>query len=139
VNYTDIFIRRPVLATTISLLILVLGLQAIIDMPIRQYPETQNAVVTVSTVYYGADAETVAGFITQPLETAIAQAEGIDYLSSTSVSNASTIMSTLRLNYDSNRALTDISSKVSAVLNRLPPEAKRPVLTVQVGETVDAM
>jgi len=139
VNYTDIFIRRPVLATTISLLILVLGLQAIINMPIRQYPETQNAVVTVSTVYYGADAETVAGFITQPLETAIAQAEGIDYLSSTSVSSASTISATLRLNYDSNRALTDINAKVNAVLNRLPPEAQQPVLTVQVGETVDSM
>lgn len=138
-NYTDIFIRRPVLASTISLLILVLGLQAIINMPIRQYPETQNAVVTVSTVYYGADAETVAGFITQPLETAIAQAEGIDYLSSTSVSNASTISITLRLNYDANRALTDINTKVNAVLNRLPPEAQQPVLTVQVGKTVDSM
>jgi len=138
-NYTDIFIRRPVLASTISLLILVLGIQAIINMPIRQYPETQNAVVTVSTVYYGADAETVAGFITQPLETAIAQAEGIDYMSSTSVSNASTISVTLRLNYDSNRALTDISTKVNAVLNRLPPEAQQPVLTVQVGKTVDSM
>ncbi|MDX8391685.1 MAG: efflux RND transporter permease subunit [Mariprofundaceae bacterium] len=138
-NYTDIFIHRPVLATTISLLILVLGLQAIINMPIRQYPETQNAVVTISTVYYGADAETVAGFITQPLETAIAQAEGIDYLSSTSVSSVSTISATLRLNYDSNRALTDINTKVNAVLNRLPPEAQQPVLTVQVGATVDSM
>ena len=138
-NYTDIFIRRPVLATTISLLILVLGLQAIINMPVRQYPETQNAVVTVSTVYYGADAETVAGFITQPLETAIAQAEGIDYLSSVSVSSASTIQATLRLNHDANRALTDINTKVNAVINQLPPEAQQPVITVQVGETIDSM
>jgi len=139
VNYTDIFIRRPVLAATISLLILVLGVQAIINMPIRQFPETQNAVVTVSTVYYGADAETVAGFITQPLETAIAQAKGIDYLTSTSVSGASTISARLRLNYDANRALTEINAKVNAVLNRLPPEAQQPVLTVQVGQTVDSM
>lgn len=138
-NYTDLFIRRPVLATTISLLILVLGLQAIFNMPIRQYPETQNAVVTVSTVYFGADAKTIAGFITQPLEAAIAQAEGIDYLSSISVNSASTISATLRLNYDSNRALTDISTKVNAVLNRLPEEAQEPVITVQVGETVDSM
>jgi len=138
-NYTDIFIRRPVLACTISLLLLVLGLQAIINMPIRQYPETQNAVVTVSTVYYGADAKTVAGFITQPLETAIAQAGGIDYMSSTSVSNASTISVTLRLNYDANRALTDINTRVNAVLNRLPPAAQQPVLSVQVGKTVDSM
>jgi len=138
-NYTDIFIKRPVLATTISLLILVLGLQAINQLPIRQYPETQNAVVTVSTVYYGADAKTVAGFITQPLETAIAQAGGIDYLSSVSVSSASTISATLRLNYDSNRALTDINAKVNAVLNQLPSQAQQPVITVQVGETIDAM
>jgi len=138
-RYTDIFIRKPVLATTISLLLLVLGFQAIMNMPIRQYPETQNAVVTVNTVYFGADAETISGFITQPLETAIAQAEGIDYLSSVSVSGASTITATLRLNHDSNRALTDISAKVNAVLNQLPAEAQQPVITVQVGETIDSM
>jgi len=138
-NYTDLFIRRPVLATTISLLILVLGLQAIFNMPVRQYPETQNAVVTVSTVYYGADADSVAGFITQPLETAIAQADGIDYLSSVSVNSASTIQATLRLNYDANRALTDINAKVNSVINQLPPEAQQPVITVRVGETIDSM
>lgn len=138
-NFTDIFVRRPVLATTISLLILVLGLQAISMLPVRQYPETQNAVVTVSTVYYGADAKTVAGFITQPLESAIGQAGGIDYMSSVSISGASTISATLRLNYDSNRALTDINSKVNAVLNQLPAEAQQPVITVQVGETIASM
>ena len=138
-NFTDLFIRRPVLATTISLLILVLGLQAISLLPVRQFPETQNAVISVNTAYYGADAKTVAGFITQPLETAIAQAGGIDYLSSVSVSGNSTITATLRLNYDSNKALTDISSKVNAVLNQLPAEAQQPVITVQVGETVASM
>jgi len=138
-NFTDLFIRRPVLATTISLLILVLGLQAIKLLPVRQFPETQNAVITVNTAYYGADAKTVAGFITQPLETAIAQAGGIDYLSSVSVSSSSTITATLRLNYDSNKALTDISSKVNAVLNQLPAEAQQPVISVQVGETVASM
>ncbi|HKI61326.1 MAG TPA: efflux RND transporter permease subunit [Mariprofundaceae bacterium] len=138
-TFTDVFIRRPVLATTISLLILVLGLQAIKLLPVRQFPETQNAVVTVSTAYFGADAKTVAGFITQPLESAIAQAGGIDYLSSVSISGSSSITATLRLNYDSNKALTDISSKVNAVLNQLPAEAQRPVITVQVGETIAAM
>jgi len=138
-NFTDIFIRKPVLATTISLLILVLGLQAISMLPVRQFPETQNAVVTVSTAYYGADAKTVAGFITQPLESAIGQAGGIDYMSSVSISGVSTISATLRLNYDSNKALTDISSKVNAVLNQLPVEAQQPVITVQVGETVASM
>ncbi len=138
-NYTDLFIRRPVLASTVSLLILVLGIQAISGLAVRQYPETQNAVVTVTTVYYGADADTVAGFITQPLETAIAQAEGIDYLTSTSVSGVSTISAYLHLNYDSNRALTDINAKVNSVLNQLPSEAQQPVLSVQVGEAIGSM
>ena len=138
-NYTDLFIRRPVLATTISLLILVLGIQAISKLAVRQYPETQNALVTVTTVYYGADAQTVAGFITQPLETAIAQADGIDYLTSTSVSGVSTISATLRLNHDSNRALTEINARVNSVKNQLPAEAQQPVLTVQVGESIGSM
>src|SRR5271154_4921196 len=138
-NFTDIFIRKPVLATTLSLLILVLGLRSLVSLPINQYPKTQNAVVTVSTAYYGADAATVAGFITQPLEGAIAQAQGIDYLSSTSVSGVSAITATLRLNYDANRALTEINTQVNSVRNQLPPEAQQPVLTVQVGQTIDAM
>ncbi len=98
-NFTDFFIRRPVLATTVSLLIVVLGLRSLFNLPVNQYPRTQNAVVTISTTYYGADAQTVAGFITQPLESAIAQAQGIDYLSSSSSSGVSTITATLRLNY----------------------------------------
>jgi multidrug efflux pump len=138
-NFTDIFIKKPVLATTLSLLILVLGLRALMGLPVRQYPKTQNAVVTVATAYYGADAETVAGFITQPLEGAIAQAQGIDYLSSTSSLGVSTIQATLRLNYDANRALTEINTQVNSVRNQLPPEAQQPVLTLQVGETIDSM
>jgi multidrug efflux pump len=138
-NFTDIFIRRPVLASVISLLIVVLGLRSLFSLPINQYPKTQNAVVTISTTYYGADAQTVAGFITQPLESAIAQAQGIDYLSSSSTSGTSTITATLRLNYDSNRALTEINTQVNSVRNQLPPQAQQPVLTVQTGQTTDAM
>src|SRR5438552_1696299 len=138
-NFTDIFIRKPVLATTISLLILVLGVRSLTSLTVRQYPKTQNAVVTVNTAYYGADAQTVAGFITQPLEGAIAQAQGIDYMPSTSASGASIITATLRLNYDANRALTEINTQVSSVRNQLPPQAQQPVLTVQVGQTTDAM
>src|SRR5437016_4034415 len=138
-NFTDTFVNKPVLAVVVSLLILVLGLRALADISVRQYPKTENAVVTVSTAYYGADAQTVAGFITQPLEGAIAQAQGIDYLSSSSTSGVSTITATLRLNYDANRALTEISTQVNSVRNQLPPEAQQPVLTVQVGETIDAM
>ena len=138
-NFTDLFIRRPVLAMVINLLIVVLGLRSLFSLPINQYPHTQNAVVTVSTAYYGADAQTVAGFITQPLESAIAQAQGIDYLSSSSSSSVSTITATLRLNYEATRALTEINTQVSSVKNQLPPQAQQPVLTVQSGQTTDAM
>jgi multidrug efflux pump len=138
-NFTDTFINKPVLAIVVSALILVLGLRALSDLSVRQYPKTENAVVTVSTAYYGADAQTIAGFITQPLEQAISQAQGIDYLSSTSVSGVSTITATLRLNYDANKALTQIQTQVSSVRNQLPPQAQQPILNVQVGETIDAM
>ena len=138
-NFTDLFIRRPVLSSVVSLFIVVLGLRSVFTLPVNQYPHTQNAVVTVSTTYFGADAKTVAGFITQPLESAIAQAQGIDYLSSTSSNGVSTITATLRLNYDANRALTEINTQVASVKNQLPPQAQQPVLTVQVGQTIDAM
>src|SRR2546430_818780 len=138
-NFTDTFINKPVLAIVVSALILVLGLRALSDISVRQYPKTENAVVTVTPAYYGADAQTVAGFITQPLEQAIAQAQGIDYLSSSSVTGQSTITATLRLNYDANRALTQIQTQVSSVRNQLPPQAQQPVLSVQIGETIDAM
>ena len=138
-NFTDTFINKPVLAIVVSLLILVLGLRALADISVRQYPKTENAVVTVTTAYYGADAQTVAGFITQPLEQAIAQAQGIDYLSSSSATGQSTITATLRLNYDANRALTQIQTQVTSVRNQLPPQAQQPVLNIQVGETIDAM
>lgn len=138
-NFTDLFIRRPVLAMVVSLLLVVLGLRSLFSLPINQYPKTQNAVVTISTTYYGADAQTVAGFITQPLESAIAQAQGIDYLSSSSSSGVSTITATLRLNYDANRALTEINTQVSSVKNQLPAQAQTPVLTVAMGQTTDAM
>ena len=138
-KFTDIFIRRPVLATVISMMILVLGARAYLALPINQYPRTENAVVTVSTTYYGADPDTVAGFITTPLENAIAQANGIDYMTSSSQTSVSTISIYLRLNYDADKALTEISTKVSSVLNQLPPGSQQPVLNIAVGQTIDAM
>lgn len=138
-KFTDLFINKPVLAVVVSLLILVLGVRAVSSLTVRQYPKTENATVTVSTAYYGADAQTMAGFITQPLEQAISQAQGIDYLSSSSVQGVSTITATLHLNYDANRALTEITTQVNSVKNQLPPQAQQPVLNVQTGETVDAM
>ncbi len=138
-KFTDLFVKRPVLAATISLLILVLGLRAVTSLPIRQYPKTENATITVQTVYFGADAQTMAGFITQPLEQAIAQAQGIDYLTSSSTPGVSMITATLRLNYDGNKALTEISSLVNSVKNQLPPQAQQPVITLQTGQQVASM
>jgi len=138
-NFTDIFIRRPVLATVVSLMILVLGIRSENALPILQYPRTQNAVVTVTTTYYGADPDVIAGFISTPLENAIAQANGIDYMTSTSQSGVSTITVYLRLNYDADKALTEINTKVNSVLNQLPSGSQQPVLTVKVGQTIDAM
>jgi multidrug efflux pump len=138
-SFTDIFIRRPVLATVVSLMILVLGLRAVFSLPVLQYPRTENAIVTVTTIFYGADPDVVAGFITTPLENAIAQANGIDYMSSTSQTGASTISVYLRLNYDADKALTEISAKISSVLNQLPAGSQQPTLTVKVGQTIDAM
>jgi multidrug efflux pump len=123
----------------VSALVLVFGLKAVGSLPVNQYPQTQNAIVTITTAYFGADPETIAGFITQPLEASIAQAQGIDYLSSASVSGVSTIIATLKLNYDSNAALTQIQTQIGAVRNQLPPQAQQPVLTVQVGQSTAAM
>ena len=138
-KFTDLFVRRPVLATVISLVMLVLGLRSVGLLPVLQFPFTQNAVVTVATAYPGADANLVASFITTPLENAVAQANGIDYMTSNSVQGMSTITANLRLNYDSDKALTEINTKVNAVLNQLPPQSQKPVLTVSIGQTIDAM
>src|SRR5665213_46296 len=123
-KFTDLFIRRPVLATVVSLMILVLGLRAIGALPVLQYPRTENAIVTVTTVYYGADPDIVAGFITTPLENAIAQANGIDFMTSSSTNGTSVITVNLRLNYDADKALTEIQTKISSVLNQLPPQSQ---------------
>src|ERR1700749_145496 len=138
-NFTDLFVRRPVLATTVSLMILVLGLRALAVLPVLQFPRTENAVVTVTTVYYGADPDVVAGFITTPMENAIAQANGIDYMTSTNTSGTTTLMVYLRLNYDADKALPEINTKISSVLSQLPPGTQQPTLQVRVGQTIDAM
>lgn len=138
-SFTDLFIRRPVLAIVVSLTILVLGLRAIGSLPVLQYPRTENTVVTVTTTYYGADPDVIAGFIATPLENAIAQANGIDYMSSTSQTGVNVITIYLRLNYDADKALTEISTKVASVINQLPSGTQQPVLSVKVGQTIDAM
>ncbi len=132
---TDLFIRRPVLALVVSFLIIIAGVQAFFTLNVRQYPRNENASITVTTVYVGASPELVRGFITTPLEQAVAAADGIDFLQSQSSQGVSTITARLRLNYDSNRALAEIGSKVDQVRNLLPPEAQIPVLNIQSADS----
>jgi multidrug efflux pump len=134
-SFTDLFIRRPVLAIVVSLVILIAGLQAIRSLNVRQYPRSENATITVATVYVGASANLVRGFVTQPLERAIAAADGIDYMESASKLGLSSITIHLRLNYDSKKALAEISSKVDQVRNDLPPEAEIPTLTIETADS----
>ncbi len=129
-SFTDLFIRRPVLALVVNLVILIAGLQAIRTLTVRQYPRSDNAAVTVTTVYVGASADLVRGFITTPLERTIAAADGIDYIQSKSQLGLSTITVRLKLNYDPNKALAEISSKVDQVRNDLPPEAEVPIINI---------
>src|SRR5260221_1337960 len=133
-KFTDLFIRLSVLALVVSLVILIAGLQSIRSLSVRQYPRTDIAVVTVTTAYVGANADLVRGFITSPLERVIASADGIDYMESSSAQGVSTITVHLKLNYDTNAALTQIQSKVAQVRNDLPPEAQAPVLQVQTAD-----
>src|SRR5437762_3526604 len=132
---TDLFIKRAVLAIVVNLVILIAGLQAIRSLSVRQYPRSDISEVQVSTVYVGANADLVRGFITTPLERVIASADGIDYLESSSTQGLSTITVHLKLNYDTNAALTQIQAKVAQVRNDLPPEAEAPIIELQTADT----
>ncbi len=137
-RFTDIFVKRPVLAIVVSLLILIAGIQAISSLSVRQYPRNDNAVVTISTVYVGASAELVRGFITTPLERAVSGADGVDYVSSSSSQSLSTVSVRLELNYDPIKALSEISSKVNQVRGDLPPESEIPVINVESADSTVA-
>jgi multidrug efflux pump len=134
-KFTDLFIKRPVLALVVNLVILIAGVQAYRTLNVRQYPKSDNSTVTVTTIYVGASADLVRGFITTPLERSIAAADGIDYLSSTSVQGVSTISARLKLNYDPIKALSEISSKVDQVRSNLPVEAQVPAIDVESADS----
>ncbi len=133
-KFTDLFIKRPVLAICVNLVILIAGIQAIRSLSVRQYPRSDIAVIQVTTVYVGANADLVRGFITTPLERVIASADGIDYMESTSAQGLSTIAVHLKLNYDTNAALTQVQAKVAQVRNDLPPDAQVPVIDLQTAD-----
>src|ERR1700741_2469909 len=134
-SFTDLFIKRPVLAMVVSFVILIAGLQAMKTLNVRQYPRSDVAAITVTTVYVGADAELVRGFITTPIERAMAAADGIDYIQSQSTQGQSLVTARLKLNYDANKALSDISSRVDAIRNNLPPESQIPVIAIQAADS----
>src|SRR5437868_3122632 len=132
---TDLFIKRPVLAIVVNLVILIAGLQAIRTLSVRQFPRSDMANIKVTTVYVGANADLVRGFITAPLERVIAGADGIDFLESSSTQGISTITVHLKLNFDTNAALTQIQTKVAQVRNQLPPEAEAPIIEMQTTDS----
>ncbi|MEX2044414.1 MAG: efflux RND transporter permease subunit [Opitutus sp.] len=134
-SFTDLFIRRPVVAVVVSLVIVIAGLQSWRSLSVRQYPRSENSVVTINTVYIGANAELVRGFITTPLERAIASADGIDYIQSKSLQGFSSISARLKLNYDTTKALADITSKVNQVRNELPPESEIPAISLESADS----
>jgi multidrug efflux pump len=134
-RFTDLFIRRPVIAIVVNLVIVIAGLQAIRSLNVRQYPRSENAAVTITTAYVGASADLVRGFVTTPLERVIASADGVDYLESQSAQGLSTITARLKLDYDATRALAEIGSKVDQVRGDLPPEAEVPILNVESADT----
>jgi multidrug efflux pump len=144
-KFTDIFIKRPVLAVVVNLIIIIAGLQAILPsfvpafkglggINVRQYPRSDNAAITVTTPYIGANAELVRGFVTTPIERAVAAADGIDYIESESKQSVSIVRARLRLNYDANKALAEINSKVNQVRNDLPPEAELPAVNIETAD-----
>lgn len=138
-KFTDLYIKRPVLASVVSLLILLFGLNSLNKMPIRQYPRMDNTVITVTTSYPGADANLIAGFITTPLESAVASAEGVDYMTSSSTLGVSTITLTIKLGFDPQVAFTDVMSKVQQTLNQLPPQSQQPVIVKSSDTSTDLL
>src|SRR6476660_5742332 len=138
-SLTDIFIKRPVLSVVVSLLILLIGLRAATVLPIRQYPKLSNTVVNVTTVYPGASADLIQGFITTPIEQAVASAEGVDYITSSSVLGTSTIQVYIKLNFDPNQALTEVLAKVNSVKYLIPKESNDPIVTKTTGQTTAVM
>src|SRR5215469_3183058 len=138
-RFTDLFIRRPVLATVVSLLILLIGGRAMYGLQVRQYPKLSNTTITVTTVYPGASPDLMEGFITVPMEQAVATTEGIDYMTSNSILGTSTITAYIKLNYDPSKALSDVLSKVQQVKYLLPTGSQDPIITKQTGQTTDIM
>src|SRR3990167_10108261 len=135
-KFTDIFIKRPVLATVISLLIFLVGLRSLDYLQVRQFPEMKNTVITINTVYPGASSEVVQGFVTTPLEKSVASADGIDYLVSSSTDSISTIKAYIKLNFSPETAFTNIMAKVSEASGSLPKNSQQPLISKDTGASI---
>ncbi|MBI5769957.1 MAG: efflux RND transporter permease subunit [Verrucomicrobia bacterium] len=135
-SFTDLFIRKPVVAIVINFLIIIAGVQAWRSLSVRQYPRSENSSITIATVYVGASAELVRGFVTTPVERAVAAADGIDYIQSKSLQGYSSVTVRLKLNYDTTKALTDIQTRVNQIRNELPPEAEIPAISLQSADSM---
>ena len=138
-SFTERFIRRPVLSSVVSLLILLLGLQGMANLQVRQYPEVKETAITITTTYVGASADLIQGFITTPIAKAVISAEGVDYVTSTSRLGVSTVTVNMKLDSDPNAALTEVNAKVQAVRAELPQEAEDPVVVKGTGQTFALM
>ena len=130
-SITDVFIRHPVLAVVVNLVIVLIGWRAIVALPVQQYPQLESSSIIVTTLYYGAGAETVRGFITTPIERAVSAIAGVDYVESTSRAGQSTVNVRLKLNHDSTAALAEVTARLQQVRSELPAEAEPPVIDVQ--------
>ena len=130
-SFTDVFIRHPVLAVVVNLAIVVIGWRALSTLPVQQYPKVESSSVVITTVYYGASAETVRGFLTTPIERAVSAIGGVDYVESTSRAGVSTITVHLKLNHSSTAALAEVTARLQQVRSELPAEAEPPVVEVQ--------
>lgn len=138
-KFTDTFIQRPILATVVSLLILVLGIRSLFVLSVREFPFTENGIITIETPFTGADPEVIESFITSTLEEGIAQSNGIDYMTSVSSQGMSSISAYLQMNYDTDKALTEITTNISSVIDQLPREAQAPEISIDVGQATDLM
>ncbi|HEX6047856.1 MAG TPA: efflux RND transporter permease subunit, partial [Gemmatimonadaceae bacterium] len=125
-SFTDIFIKHPVLAVVVNLVLVLVGWRALTTLPVQQYPKIESSSVVINTVYYGASAETVRGFLTTPIERAVSAISGVDYIESTSRAGISTVTIRLKLNHSSTTALAEVSARLQQVRSELPAEAEPP-------------
>ncbi len=130
-SFTDIFIKHPVLAVVVNLVIILAGWRALAALPVQQYPQIESSSVIITTVYYGASAETVRGFLSTPIERVVSAISGVDYVESTSRAGISTVTVHLKLNHNSTAALAEVTARLQQVRSELPAEAEPPVIELQ--------